>query len=159
MAAAACSYDPLEKALSSVLQGLNSLGLSKLTKEQRQALFLFSKGKDTFAVLPTGHGKSLIYQMAVLLAKEMNKDRPVIIVISPLKSLIANQIRECGRFGLSSCKLEAENVESLKEECNFDIIFASPEVFESFAAKCFLQLLSKRILGIVVDESHCVVKW
>ena len=66
--------------------------------------------------------------MAVLLAKEMNKDRPVII-ISPLKSLIEDQIRECGRFGLSSCKLEAENVESLKKECNFDIIFASPEVF------------------------------
>ena len=132
MAAAGCSYDPQEKALSnSVLQGLNSLGISKLTKEQRQALFLFSNGKDTFAVLPTGHGKSLIYQMA----KEMNKDRPVIIVISPLKSLIANQIRECGRFGLSSCKLEAENVESLKKECNFDIIFASPEVFESFVAK------------------------
>ena len=61
--------------------------------------------------------------MAVLLAKEMNKDCPVII-ISPLKSLIADQIRECGRFGLSSCKLEAENVESLKKECNFDIIFA-----------------------------------
>jgi len=155
MAAAACSYDPQETALSSVLQGLNSLGISKLTKEQRQALFLFSNGKDTFAVLPTGHGKSLIYQMA----KEMNKDRPVIIVISPLKSLIANQIRECGRFGLSSCKLEAESVESLKKECNFDIIFASPEVFESFVAKSFLQLLSKRILGIVVDESHCVAKW
>ena len=116
MAAAACSYDPRENALSSVLQGLNSLGISKLTKEQRQALFLFSNGKDTFAVLPTGHGKSLIYQMAVLLAKEMNRDRPVIIVISPLKSLIADQIRECGRFGLSSCKLEAENVESLKKE-------------------------------------------
>ena len=127
MAAAACSYDPRDNALSSVLQGLNSLGISKLTKEQRQALFLFSNGKDTFAVLPTGHGKSLIYQMA----KVMNKDRPVIIVISPLKSLIANQIRECGRFGLSSCKLEAENVESLKKECNFDIIIfdISPEVF------------------------------
>lgn len=91
--------------------------------------FSFSKGKDTFAVLPTGHGKSLIYQMAVLLANKMNKDRPLIIVISPLKSSIADQIREFGRFGLSSCKLEAENVEPLKKECNFDIIFASPEVF------------------------------
>ena len=69
MAAAACSYDPLEKALSSVLQGLNSLGLSKLTKEQRQALFLFSKGKDTFAVLPTGHGKSLIKWLFFWLTK------------------------------------------------------------------------------------------
>ena len=67
--------------------------------------------------------------MAVLLAKETNKDRPVIIVISPQKSLIADQIRECGRFGLSSCKLEAENIESLKKECNFDITYASPEVF------------------------------
>ena len=58
---------------------------------------------------------------------KINKDRPVIIVIS--KSLVADQIRECGRFGLSSYKLEAENVESLKKECNFDIIFASPESF------------------------------
>ena len=90
---------------------INSLGISKLTKEQRQALFLFSKGKDTFAILPTGHGKSMIYQMADLLANEINKDRPLIIVISPLKSLVVDQIRECGRFGLSSCKLEAENVE------------------------------------------------
>ena len=66
--------------------------------------------------------------------------------LSPLKSLIANQIRECGRFVLSSCKLEAENVESLKKECNFDIIIfdISPEVFESFVAKSFLQRLSKK---------------
>ena len=108
MAAAARSYDPLEKALSSVLQGLNSLGISNLTKEQRQALFLFSKGKDTFAVLPTAHGKSLIYQMALLLAKEMNKDCPVIIVISPLKSLIANQIRDVDVlvFHLANWKLK-----------------------------------------------------
>ena len=77
--------------------------------------------------------------MVVLLAKEMNKDRPVIIVISPMKSLIVDQITECGRFGLSSCKLAAENVESLKKECNFNITFASPEVFESFATKSFLQ--------------------
>ena len=63
------------------------------------------------------------------MANEMNKEHSVSIVISPLKSLLANQIRECGRFCLSSCKLEAENVELLKKECNFDIIFASPEVF------------------------------
>ena len=49
----------------------------------------------------------------------------------------------------------------LKTECNFDIIIfdISPDVFESFVAKSLLQRLSKRILGIVVDESHCVAKW
>ena len=54
MAAAACSYDPLEKALSSVLQGLNSLGISKLTKEQRQTLFLFRMVKTHSPYSPRG---------------------------------------------------------------------------------------------------------
>ena len=96
-----------DKALRTILEGLKSLGITKLSKEQRQALLHFSKGHDTMAVLPTGHGKSLIYQMAVLLAEEMKmKYQPIMVVVSPLKSLIADPIRECERFGLSSCKLE-----------------------------------------------------
>ena len=63
--------DIYDKALRSILEGLKSLGITKLSKKQRQALLHFSKGYDTMAILPTGHGKSLIYQMAVLLAEEM----------------------------------------------------------------------------------------
>ena len=43
------------------------------------------------------------------------------------------------------------NIDTLTRECNFHL--------ESFAAKSLLQVLRKRIIGMVVDESHCVVKW
>ena len=77
------------------------------------------------------------------MAREMKlKDQPLVVVVSPLKSLIADQIRECERFGLSSCKIEAGNIDSLKKECNFDVLFVSAEVFESFAAKSLLQFFS-----------------
>ncbi len=148
-----------EKALCAVLKRLQPIGISKLSKEQEQSLKSFCKGRDTLAVLPTGHGKSLIYQMAVLLVREMKKEKPILVVVSLLKSLITDQIRECERFSLSSVKLDKSNIENLRNDCSFDILFASAEVFESFAAKSLLQALNKRVIGLVVDESHCVVKW
>ncbi|KAJ7371615.1 hypothetical protein OS493_024292 [Desmophyllum pertusum] len=122
-----------DEALKTVLEGLKFLEITKLKQEQRQALFHFSKGQDTKAILPTRHGKSLIYQMAVLLAREMKlKDQPLVVVVSPLKSLIANQIRECERYGLSSCKTEAGNIDSLnKESENVDDEVAATLYFSS----------------------------
>lgn len=147
-----------DKVLCAVLDRLQSLGIRELSKEQKQSLESFCKGRDTLAVLPTGHGKSLIYQITVLMAREV-KEKPILIVISPLKSLIKDQIRECERFGISAVKLENSDIEYLRSECSFDILFASAEVFESFAAKSLLQVLNERVIGIVVDESHCIAKW
>ena len=85
---------------------LQPLGIKKLSKEHKSSLKSFCKGQDTLAVLPTGHGKSLIFEMAVLIAREMKRDQPILVVISPLKSLIADQIREFERYELSSITLE-----------------------------------------------------
>ena len=119
---------------------------------------IFLSGYDTFAVLPTGHGKSLIYQMAALISKEKQAD-PVIFVVSPLNALIRDQIKECEKLELTCAKLEAGNIESFRKDCKCDVIFASAEVMEIHSARLLMEELGTRVIGIVVDESHCVVKW
>ena len=81
------------------------------------------------------------------------------VVISPLNSLIKDQITLCERIGIKACKVEVENSTSLLEVCDYDILFASPEVFENPLVAKLLTQYCNRIIGIVIDESHCVVQW
>ena len=160
MASKRLSFDEFNKSVESILCSLQNVKIHELSPHQSQALYHFISGEDTFVVLPTGHGKSLIYQMSVHYAKEVGSCvNPIVFVISPLNALICDQIRECQRVGLNAVKLEASNIEELRKECKYNVIFSSAEVLESFSAKMFLQFLGSRVVGIVVDESHCVVKW
>ena len=86
-----------------------------LSKQQSAALKSFAFGTDTFVSLPTGHGKSIIYQLAIPLAKELRKHselwfslpvHPMLLVVSPLTALIEDQIRSCEVLGLKCAKLE-----------------------------------------------------
>ena len=100
-----------------------------------------------------------MYQTSVLVTKEMKLNcRHVIVVVSSLNALIADQIKEGERFGMLGFKLESSNIETLHNECKYEIMFSSPEVLKSFPTKILLQKLELRIIGIVVDESHCVIK-
>lgn len=124
----------------------------------------FLGGDVMFVTLPTGQGKSLIYQICPVVAKELSflgqqfPNAPLLVVICPLSSLISNQISSCERIGLKACKVEAVNTTSLLNECNFDIVFASLEVLYHTEATNLLQQYCERIIGVVVDESHCVVQ-
>lgn len=150
-----------QKAVKIALRNLENCSVEELSGPQKNALRSFIAGKDTFACLPTGHGKSLIYQLSVRVTKQLLSCSapPVVLVISPLNSLIADQLRECERIGIKACKLDSSKVEELATRCDVEIMFSSPEVLESLPAKIFLQNLEKRLVGIVVDESHCVVNW
>jgi len=57
------SKDVFDKAVKSALGRVNTHGISNLTQHQSKALLNFLCGKDPFVCLPTGHGKSLIYQL------------------------------------------------------------------------------------------------
>ena len=64
-----CSHKELRSLLASVLENLHDGKIKKLSDEQFKALYRFLNGRDTFACLPTGHGKTLIYEIAVLVAR------------------------------------------------------------------------------------------
>ena len=84
---------------------------------------------------------------------------PLMVVLSPLNWLIKDQITSCERLGIKACKVEVENSTSLLEVCDYDILFASPEVLENPLVAKLLTRYCDRIIGIVIDESHCVVQW
>jgi len=105
-------------------------------------------------------GKSYIYQLSLLTAKEMaakgqGNTSPVIVVVSPLNSLMADQIHSCESLGLSAIKLESNP----DEHPMTDIVFVSPEKLNDLSTKKWLSNLGNKLLGVVVDESHCVVNW
>ena len=112
----ACSKEfnrkELESLLSSVLDNLDDGKVKKLSDEQFKASFHFLNGRDTFSCLPTGHGKILIYQVAVLVARtgkvKILPSNPLVVVVSPLNVLISDQLESCQRLKLKAVKMEQE---------------------------------------------------
>ncbi len=116
------------------------------------------EGRDTLAVMPTGHGKSLCYQLPAL-----HLDG-VTLVISPLISLMKDQIDKLEAKGLDASQLnsgltkteEHESLERLQEGSDF--VFTTPERLagdEEFQR----QLARQQVARVVVDEAHCVSQW
>lgn len=165
MAAASLSYKVFEKAANSALTKVKIGQISSLTEPQSRSLYSFLCGNDTFVSLPTGHGKSLIFQICPVVAKELASmenqfpTEPMLVVISPLNSLIADQISSCERMGIKACKVDMESTISLQKGCDYQLLYASPEVFDNEDVRKLLQQYCDRIIGIVIDESHCIVQW
>ena len=84
---------------------------------------------------------------------------PMLVVISHLNSLITDQISSCERMGLKACKVELETTTTLQKARDYQLFYLSPEILESEDARKLLQKYCDHIIGVVVDESHCIVQW
>ena len=107
----------------------------KLSDEHFKALYHFLNGWDTFACLPTGHGKTLIYQIAVLVAW-IGK-----VKILPSNALVSDQFESCQRLKLKAVKMEQElfdNDDKLRELEEAEVVYCSPETLENIRSKQFL---------------------
>ena len=140
-----------------------------LRKEQKACLLNLARGKDVFAILPTGFGKSLIFQLfprvsSALCSSEV-KPLSTIIVVSPLVSVMRDQVEQLKQLGFSvaaigigdECDKDEEKVRN--GEC--EIVFGSPE---SWLAKTWMKELKEGKLGrqtvaIALDEVHSVTEW
>jgi len=124
---------------------------------------LFDK-KDLVAVLPTGFGKSLVFQLLVLITRSAQSGNFTgLLVIIPLVSIVRDQITEIQSLNLSGCNL-TEKLDHLEdiEGGKFNIAYTSAE---SAIDSSFLQMLKKGsvftrgLLACVVDESHTIETW
>ena len=158
------SSKDFQKAVDSALSKVNVGQVSSLTGPQSKAMYCFLGGHDTFVSLPTGHGKSMIYQLCPVVAKELAAmdgqlpAEPMLFVVS-LNSLIADQLMACETMGIPVCKLDADSATSLQKACQFQLLYASPEVIDHEEARKLLQKYSDCIIGVVTDESHSIVQW
>ena len=113
MASAILSRESFNDAVEKALEALKDSSIESLTKYQSKGLFHVLNGEDTFVNLPTGHGKSLIYQLAPSVSKHLGllSEVPIVLVISPLNALIDDQIASVTRLGITACKLDASSLE------------------------------------------------
>jgi RecQ family ATP-dependent DNA helicase len=142
---------------------LASFGLSAFRPGQRDAVAAALDGRDSLVVMPTGGGKSLCYQLPALAAGRL-PSRPLVVVVSPLIALMADQwrrVREAGVHGvmLASGMDDGHNERALAEiaDGSAQLVLAAPERFASLA---FRRALARREVSLfVVDEAHCVAEW
>ncbi|XP_044182578.1 ATP-dependent DNA helicase RecQ-like [Acropora millepora] len=150
-----------EDALSKALADLNLVSSSefRLKQEQEVAVRALLDGKDVLAVLTTGFGKSLIYQMFVRSMAYKLDGHAAVLVISPLISIIKDQISALKSLGYSA---EAASDLSLREIrlCFFKVMLATAEKVKEKGLREILldhkSPLHQNISAIVVDESHTV---
>jgi len=116
------------------------------------------EGRNTIVVLPTGFGKSLIYQVPAMIA-----ERPT-VVISPLIALMTDQQAALKRHGVPVVRLDstlrvAERREALERIAQGGrlVILTTPETLESESARPYFAKAQPEILCI--DEAHCISEW
>ena len=140
----------------------NNFGYSKFREGQLECIKRVTNLKSTLLILPTGSGKSLCYQFPVLLLPSHS----IIIVISPLLSLIndqLNQLPHCITAAtINSQQSENETDDVLKNLRNgkIKLLYLSPEKFTS---ESFIKLLKSKgmpsIHFVCIDEAHCLSEW
>jgi ATP-dependent DNA helicase RecQ len=152
-------YVMSEKIKSDVDRTLKEVfGFSDFRPDQREIVDAILAREDAFVVMPTGGGKSLCYQLPAHIAKG------TCIVISPLISLMKDQVDAAVATGLRASLLNSSLTVGLKRQTekdlasgNLDLIYVSPE---RFAMPEFIQILKSIDLSFVaIDEAHCVSEW
>jgi ATP-dependent DNA helicase RecQ len=133
-------------------------GVGQLRPGQRQVIESVLEGRNTLAIMPTGGGKSLCYQIPASLLPGAT------VVVSPLISLMQDQLDKLDDLGIRAAQVnsslpraeELEALASIRSRAS-DIVFCTPE---RLATREFLELLRAAPVSlVVVDEAHCISQW
>ncbi|QAY65120.1 DNA helicase RecQ [Paenibacillus protaetiae] len=133
-------------------------GYDEFRKGQEQIIGGILEGKDTLAVLPTGGGKSICYQIPALALEGTT------IVISPLISLMKDQVDTLNRLGVPAAYLNsslgaAEYRDIMRNAMmgEYKLLYVAPERLD---APMFASLAEQLTIPLIaIDEAHCVSQW
>jgi superfamily II DNA helicase RecQ len=159
---------PWSRDVKKALQ--QSFKLSGFRPNQLEAINATLSGRDVFVLMPTGGGKSLCYQLPAIIQRFDH--RGVTIVISPLLSLIHDQVTQLiKRRGIAAAFLNGEISPAQKRWVFSELSSATPrmlllyttpeQLMASNELGLILQTLYRRRLlaRFVIDEAHCVSQW
>lgn len=117
-------------------------------------------GNDTLALMPTGGGKSLTFQVPALYKPGL------CLVISPLVALMKDQVENLRRLGIMAVFISSEmsrhEILQQLDNCiygNYKFLYISPERIASDLFQTKLRILAAKVNLLVVDEAHCISQW
>jgi ATP-dependent DNA helicase RecQ len=129
----------------------STYGFNTFREYQKEIICDLLNNEDVFAILPTGGGKSLLYQFPATYTTKIT------IVISPLISLMNDQCQYLNSKNIKSVCLNSETRVDVTEYKNYKIIYTTPEFITS-RTKLFERVIEN--IGLfAVDEAHCVSQW
>jgi ATP-dependent DNA helicase RecQ len=133
-------------------------GIAHLRDGQQRVIDSVLDGKDTLAIMPTGSGKSLCYQIPARILKGMT------IVVSPLISLMKDQLGKLEEMNIRAVQVNSslsreEELAALAAiaDGSCEIVFCTPE---RLAQPDFIAVLKDAQIDLaVIDEAHCISQW
>jgi ATP-dependent DNA helicase RecQ len=135
-----------------------TFGYSSFRFDQQEIINSILDGKDTLAIMPTGGGKSLCYQIPALYLEG------VTLVISPLISLMQDQVMNLKEYGVKSVFLNSSQTYKVQSQIKSQIlsgavkiVYVSPEGILNSGLRSFFEQV--KISLIAIDEAHCVSQW
>lgn len=133
-------------------------GYDSFRKGQEKAINSILNKEDTFVLMPTGGGKSIIYQIPALIFEGIT------LVVSPLISLMKDQVDTLNSMGISSTyinstlsSLEINERELGLKEGRYKLLYIAPERLETLER--FIEFNALNISFMAIDEAHCVSQW
>lgn len=134
-------------------------GFDQFRPGQREVIEAVLAGRDQLVIQPTGHGKSLLYQLPAILLEGPT------LVISPLLALMRDQLDHLGeRFGVPAASLNSDQDDEENESARrraaageLKVLFVSPEQLDNVERLAFLLSLQPSL--VVIDEAHCISTW
>ncbi len=131
-------------------------GFTAFRGSQQEVIEAVIAGRDSVAIMPTGAGKSLCYQIPALVRPGCG------LVISPLIALMEDQVRALRATGVRAAALNSQSQDSeatlrALQDGRLDLLYVAPE---RALTPGFRQLVSRlEVAVIAIDEAHCVSQW
>ena len=126
-------------------------GFNNFRGSQKEIITDILNKEDVFAILPTGGGKSLLYQFPATFSGKIT------VVVSPLISLMNDQCKYLNSKNIKAVCVNGESSLSITQYLNYKIIYTTPE---SIISRIHAFLRIKDHIGLfAIDEAHCVSQW
>lgn len=152
------NYTLFDRTPEDILKSV--FGYESFRPMQRKIIQNILDGRDTLAIMPTGGGKSLCYEIPALILPGIT------VVVSPLIALMQDQVAQLESYGISAVCLNSSLERNYYQKCcekilsgKIKLLYVSPEGLNSGRMIRLLQESKSSVDCIAIDEAHCISEW